>query len=365
MKRIFFIVVALVVVFTSGAQENFFELSGTVKGKSTGYIYLTLTDFYNERISDSTQIRNEQFVFTGNISYPVMAFLSADKSVLSSEGNANAVSFFLDPGKTAAKLVYQDFKNIVLSGSKTNQESKDLEKLKAAEKIASANSADFKALSAKIDADFISKHPDSFLSAYLLRGRIFNREQTEALFSQLTDAVKQSGFGRVVQRSIDESKIGVPGTKALDFSAVDINGDSLSLSGYKGQYVLIDFWASWCKPCRASHPHLLELYAKYKDKGFEIIAISDDDRNPDAWRKAVANDKVNVWRHILRGLDMKRLLKGDANYSDYPNEISASRYGVTSLPTKVLVDPSGTIIGRYTGSTEALFEEKLKEVFGD
>jgi thiol-disulfide isomerase/thioredoxin len=349
MKRIFFIVVALVSAFTSGAQAPTFELSGRVKGKSTGYIYLTMTNFYSERISDSTQIRNEQFVFTGNIDHPVMAFLSADKAVLSLEGNPNAVSFFLDPGKTEAQLVYNDFKNIVLSGAKTNQESKDFEKLKEAGDVSYA--------------DYVSSHPDSFFSAYLLRGRNLDKEQTEALFNQLADDVKQSGFGRGVQRSIDESKLGIPGTKAGDFTAVDINGDTLSLSGYKGQYVLIDFWASWCKPCRASHPHLLELYAKYKDKGFEIIAISDDDRNPDAWRKAVAHDKVNVWRHILRGLDMERLLKGDTNYYNYPNEISASRYGITSLPTKVLVDPSGTVIGRYGGNAEA-FEEKLKEVFG-
>ncbi|MDR2843745.1 MAG: TlpA family protein disulfide reductase [Candidatus Symbiothrix sp.] len=160
-----------------------------------------------------------------------------------------------------------------------------------------------------------------------------------------------------------ESGLGVPGTKALDFTAVDIHGDTLRLSDFRGKYVLIDFWASWCRPCRAGHPHLLELYAKYKDKGFEIIAIADNDRTPDIWRKAVEDDKVGVWKHILRGLDVEIALKGDANLAHHPKEISGSKYAVTVLPTKVLVDPDGIISGRYNGNSEGL-DEKLEETFG-
>jgi thiol-disulfide isomerase/thioredoxin len=321
-----------------------------MKGKSSGMIYLTLTDFSNERISDSTAIVDGKFVLKGSIPNPVMAFLSADKSVLSAEKEPNAVTFFLDPGKTHAELVYNDFKSVVLTGSKTNQESQALEALKKTAKPS------------EVELDFISKHPDSYLSAYLLM-KVAPMEKRETLFNQLAENVQQSGFGRRVKNTIDESKHGIPGTKAIDFEAVDIQGETLRLSDYKGQYVLIDFWASWCKPCRESHPHLLELYAKYKEKGFEIIAVADDDRNPEVWRNAVEKDKVGVWKHILRGLDMERLKKGDTNYYNYPNEISASRYGVTSLPTKVLVDPDGLIIGRYTGDIEA-FENQLKEIFG-
>jgi thiol-disulfide isomerase/thioredoxin len=349
MKRLVLGLALLPLVFSVQAQGDDFELSGTIKGKSSGMIYVTLTDFSNERISDSTAIVDGKFVLKGKIPNPVMAFLSADKSVLSAEKEPNAVSFFLDPGKTQAELVYNDFKNVILTGAKTNQESQALETLKKTVK------------SSEVELDFIAKHPDSYLSAFLLM-KVAPMEKRETLFNQLTADVQQSGFGRRVKTTIDESKRGIPGTKAIDFAAVDINGDTLRLSDYRGKYVLIDFWASWCRPCRASHPHLLELYAKYKEKGFEIIAVADDDRNPDVWRKAVEKDNVGVWKHILRGLDIERFMQGDTNYYNYPNEISASRYGVVSLPTKVLVDPDGLIIGRYTGGIED-FDEKLKEVF--
>jgi thiol-disulfide isomerase/thioredoxin len=348
MNRLLLILSLFALAFTAKAQEQSFELSGTITGKSAGTIYLTLTDFYHERISDSTHIVDGKFVLKGKIPHPVMAFLSADKSVLSVEKEPNAISFFLDPGNTQAELVYNDFKNVILTGAVTNNELKAFEKLDKTPETA---------------IDYISKHPNSFLSVYLLQRKAVSIEKKEALFSQLSEDVKQSGLGRLIQRSIDESKLGLPGTKAIDFTAVDIQGETLSLSDYRGKYVLIDFWASWCLPCRAGHPHLLELYAKYKDKGFEIISVADDDKNPAVWRNAVEKDKVGVWKHILRGLDMGRIKKGDTNYNNYPNEISAGRYGVTSLPTKVLVNPEGMIIGRYTGDVEA-FEKQLEEIFG-
>jgi thiol-disulfide isomerase/thioredoxin len=136
----------------------------------------------------------------------------------------------------------------------------------------------------------------------------------------------------------------------------------LKLTDFRGKYVLVDFWASWCVPCRAGNPHLLSLYAKYKDKGFEIIGVSDDDSNHEAWKKAVEKDGIGVWKHVLRGL------KRDPN-SEYGFDKSASisdRYGISSLPTKILIDPAGVIIGRYGGGGEddAAMDKKLAEVFG-
>jgi thiol-disulfide isomerase/thioredoxin len=340
MNRLLFTFALLsVFVFTTTAQDKPFELSGSVQGKNSGKIYLILSDFYNERIMDSTILLNGKFTFKGTIPHSVFAFLSADALILSPEKEPNAVSFFLDPGKTAAELVYNDFKNIRLTGAATDQAYKTLES----------------------ETDYIAEHPNSVLSAFLLN-KITSLEKRKELFKTLAEEVRQSGFGQRIQRSIDESERGVPGTKALDFTAVDIRGDTLRLSDFRGKYVLIDFWASWCLPCRASHPHLLELYAKYKDKGFEIIAVADDDRNPAVWRKAVESDKVSVWRHILRGLDMEKAMKGNINFSNHPNEISTSKYGITSLPTEILVDPSGTISGRYNGISNGL-EEKLEEIF--
>lgn len=122
--------------------------------------------------------------------------------------------------------------------------------------------------------------------------------------------------------------------------------------------MLVDFWASWCVPCRKGNPHLKELYSQYKAKGFEVIGISDDDRDHDAWKKAVAKDGL-PWQHVLRGLKYDAV-KG----FDKTNDIS-ELFGIHSLPTQVLIDPSGKIIARY-GEGAAAHEDldkKLAEVF--
>lgn len=160
----------------------------------------------------------------------------------------------------------------------------------------------------------------------------------------------------------DDEKLGVPGTMALDFTSTDINGVELTLSDFKGKYVLLDFWASWCVPCRKGHPHLLDVYAKYKDKGFEIIGIADNDKNPDVWRKAVEDDGVGVWRHVLRGLDYDLLLGGNRDPRTHPKEIGSSKFNITAYPTKILIDPTGLIIARYSSNTEDL-DQKLHEIF--
>ncbi len=101
----------------------------------------------------------------------------------------------------------------------------------------------------------------------------------------MSPELKQTGFGKEIKEELDGLRGGSPGSVAHVFAKNDINGQPLSLADYKGKYVLIDFWASWCGPCRKGNPHLKSLYAKYKEKGFEIIGISDDDSKPEAWKK--------------------------------------------------------------------------------
>jgi thiol-disulfide isomerase/thioredoxin len=128
----------------------------------------------------------------------------------------------------------------------------------------------------------------------------------------------------------------------------------------KGKYVLIDFWASWCVPCRKSMPHVKELYDRYKDKGLEVIGVSDDDRDTAAWVKAVAKDGTGIWHNVLRGLDWDKLRKNEKNDKDI-----SDKFGIHSLPTKILIDRNGMIIGRYDKGTEeeaAAMDKKMAEM---
>jgi thiol-disulfide isomerase/thioredoxin len=215
----------------------------------------------------------------------------------------------------------------------------------------------------KMDLAFMDKNPSSYVTASMLRymvGRMSVKEG-EQRYNNLSEEVKKTSLGKSIKQDIDELRAGSPGAKAFSFASNEIKGGELKLEDYRGKYVLIDFWASWCVPCRKGNPHLLSLYAKYKGKGLEIIGVSDDDSNPEAWKKAVEQDKIGVWKHVLRGL---KRVDGPEMF-DRSNSI-ADRYGISSLPTKILVDPNGIIIGRYGGGGEndKAMDEKLSEIFG-
>jgi glutathione peroxidase-family protein len=106
---------------------------------------------------------------------------------------------------------------------------------------------------------------------------------------------------------------------------------------------------------------LLSLYSKYKDKGFEIIGVASDDGKEEAWRKAVEQDKIGVWKHVLSGYDQEKRMRGEKN-----ENYIGPKYGIATLPTKILIDPNGMIIGRYGESTEDVeaMDKKLSEIFG-
>lgn len=384
--------------FTVVGQDKAFTLKGSISGQKAGQLKIAYATGEDKYIQDSTLIKNGVFEFKGKLEEPVMAYLSgATKS--RGMDDPNSASFFLEPGQMSLVLKAGDFKNLKLKGSKTQDEYVALERLKstinqelkpislAYEKANEAymqarkdkkTEAELEALKekasairdqfepfnerqGKIDLEFIKSHPDSYVSAYLLRWRVSSMplSESKALYASFSDKIKISSYGKAVQEEIKGLEGGSPGSVAGVFTVNDINGQPLSLADFKGKkYVLLDFWASWCVPCRKGNPHLLSLYSKYKDKGLEIIGISDDDSNHDAWKKAVEKDQIGVWRHVLRGL--KQTKTGFDKSADITEP-----YGIHSLPTKILIDKNGVIVGRYGGGGEndEAMDKKLAEVF--
>jgi len=385
-------------------QAQSFTIEGTIGGTNggakTSFIRLYYTSSTGKRIQDSSAITNGHFSFRGEVAEPETAFLSiaAPHAAMTAENN---LIFYLENAAMGITIPGDDLSRAVVTGSKAQDEYtalkaaeapilKEMEPLRT--KFQQANEAyraaiqaqkpeaeldtlkyraaaihdafePYLARLAKVDYAFFEAHPQSYVTAEQLRYHTstLSLDSIKLFYSRLGSLVQQGQAGKEIAAEIDKLQAGSPGSMAKDFATVDLHGDSFRLSSLKGKYVLIDFWASWCVPCRKSMPHVKELYERYKDKGFDVVAISDDDSKPAAWRHAVEKDGTGLWHNVLRGLDMEKRQKNEPN----PEDIS-EKYGISSLPTKILIDPSGKIIGRYDHGTEeeaAALDQQLAAAF--
>jgi thiol-disulfide isomerase/thioredoxin len=157
----------------------------------------------------------------------------------------------------------------------------------------------------------------------------------------------------------DKTRGGI-GLMALNFETKDINGKLLNLQSFRGKYVLLDFWASWCVPCRKSNPNLIILYHKYSTKGFDIIGIADDDQRQLQWKNAVKQDSTNLFHQVLRGVAVNT----DKTNAVNPGDLH-QLYNIQSLPVKILINPAGKIIGRYgdNDKTDDDLDQALAAIF--
>ena len=370
----------LVVNGQQKANEKF-VLDGKILNQQDGTVYLSYPDKDGKFVRDSTLLKNGSFQFKGLIKEPTMASFSG-KVISRSSEDPNYTNFFLEPASMKLTVTANDFKNAKLSGSKTQLDYDALQKpmrivrsrwkvvmdtLSAVNKRSNFQYQELKdwvltpynAEMREIQLAFINTHPTSYVTAYVLRvfGRELTTDSLKLVYNRLPQNVKQSSYGKTIAEDLEKRKIGIPGTMSNNFNAVDIKGNKISLANYKGKYVLLDFWASWCVPCRKGNPHLKELYSKYKDKGFEVIGVSDDDRNPEAWKTAVSKDDL-PWQHVLRGL---KIVNGTPDRSEDINE----GFNISTLPTQILIDRNGIIIARYgeDGEAHELLDEKLKSIF--
>ncbi|MDR2272973.1 MAG: AhpC/TSA family protein [Sphingobacterium sp.] len=382
MKRLVLYSLAAFLSLPGFAQERTvsdFTINGKITGKETGYIYLSYPVAEGFK-TDSVLIRNGIFVFKGRLEEPVMVSIAASSNIRRID-DPNIANVFIEPGTMAMTVHYDAFKKVILKGSESQDELDGLNREKAPiykemepAEAAYRNEKDhekkpllyqklgpFKDRMGKLDLAFIRSHPDSYVSAYLMKSKIssLTLEEAKLIYNSWTARIKTSDLGKQLQKEILEMESGAPGSLARVFSATDINGEQLHLADFNGKkYVLLDFWASWCLPCRKGNPHLLTLYNKYRDQGLEIIGIASDDGNVEGWKKAVENDQIGVWKHVLRGF------KGSNKGFDDTNDITKG-YSIRLLPTKILIDKNGIIIGRYGGGGEndAALDKKLAAIF--
>jgi thiol-disulfide isomerase/thioredoxin len=197
------------------------------------------------------------------------------------------------------------------------------------------------------EMSFVKKHPDSYVSFDVVNEHCIVVEkaaETQVMYDALSPAFKSSPEGLKMADQIAVAKHVEIGQTAIQFTQNDVNDVPVSLSSLKGKYVLVDFWASWCGPCRMEYPFLHKAYDKYKGKNFEILGVSLDSKK-DTWIKSIADNNFK-WLLVC---DMKGF-KNDAALS----------YGVHAIPQSFLLNPEGIIIAKNLRGNDLL--EKLEEV---
>lgn len=318
---------AVAALLLAGCQEapKGYVINGEVTGMPEGKIYLK--SFRNKMFFDvdTAEVKDGKFTFQGEVDQPLLYGLAT-------ESMNYPVQFFLENRPMEVKLS-ADGENVTVENSPVNE-------------VFQTNAEKIFADGYNIDS-LVTRYPDSPAAAFYLY-RYFTYQlpldSLKAVRAKLSPSLATSPYVIDLDDIILKLENVQIGKTAPEFSLPDTAGVNVSLSDFRGKYVLLDFWASWCPPCRRENPNVVKAFQENKDKNFTILGISLDN-NKSKWLKAIADDGL-TWTHV-----------SDLKYWD--SEIPAL-YGVRGIPANVLLDPEGVIIAKnITG--EAL-HAKLKEV---
>ncbi|WP_445731367.1 redoxin domain-containing protein [Mariniflexile sp.] len=289
-----------------------------------------LVDFDNRLLIDTARVENNFFVFKKKLPR------SPIRIMLSEKGEQNSKIFWLENSLIIFDASKTDFKNASIIGSETEDLSIILKKRLEATEYRNID---------RIEIEFIENNPSNIISVSLLLSgsKKWGKEKTKELYDKLSVKNQTSFYGKKLKEYFTLNKALQIGDEFLNLKISDESGNIRELSDLKGKTVLLEFWASWCKPCRAENPNLIKNYEKYKDFGFEIFAVSLDDSKTN-WLKAIEQDNTK-WLHV----------------SELRNDDKASIiYGVSAIPDNFLIDRNGIIVGRNLRGND--LNRKLSEL---
>jgi peroxiredoxin len=345
---IIFLLAGIIWACQNSTKEDGYEIEIRFNKELKAYGTLLAREDGKWKLVDSLDIDKDKVIFKGNVSSPEMFYFR-----LNGEGNYQPV--FVENSKIVVEMHTDSIGHARINGSqvqsqydafqyqdrsytdllqkawyqyKAAQDSGDEENIAKAEMLYDSTELKEK----EFILDYCSQHIDEYASPYILIRNLYKFELSELKFvtDKLSDTMKSSKYGKQLIDHVEKLGNVEIGKLAPDFAMQDTNGKTVKLSDLRGRYVLIDFWASWCSPCRAENPNIVAAYQKFHDGGFDILGVSLDEKK-ESWLRAIEKDHL-TWHHVsdLQGW----------------NNAASDLYAVNSIPANFLIDPEGIIIDK-------------------
>ena len=357
MRKLLLSIVAASMTLAACNAQSGYKVTGTVEGMPDGKAIIATVNGSSLDTLAKADVKNGSFEFTGNVSEPTGAYIMVI-------GQRGAIPFMLENANitvnagqagltvtgSEGQKIYDQFMAINATAQqeamKLQQEYQaangDQAKIQAVQEAYAKLMTDAQAK----ETELIKANPDSYVSTFVIVSSMgqMEYEQLKERYSLLGEKAKASAQGKAIAAQIAKLESTAIGQIAPNFTITTPEGESISLYDIKGKVKLIDFWASWCGPCRGENPHVVEIYKEYHPKGLEIFGVSLDN-NKEAWVKAIADDGL-VWKH---GSDLK-------GWQSAPAQL----YSVTGIPHTVLLDENNKIIAKNLRGDE--LKQKIAEL---
>ena len=357
MRKLLLSIVAASMTLAACNAQSGYKVTGTVEGMPDGKAIIATVNGSSLDTLAKADVKNGSFEFTGNVSEPTGAYIM----VIGQRGaipfmleNANITISAGQAGLTVTGSEGQKIYDQFMAINATAQQ--EAMKLQQEYQAANGDQAKIQAIQeayAKLmtdvqakETELIKANPDSYVSAFVIASGMgqMEYEQLKERYNLLGEKAKAGAQGKAIAAQIAKLESTAIGQIAPNFTITTPEGESISLYDIKGKVKLIDFWASWCGPCRGENPHVVEIYKEYHPKGLEIFGVSLDN-NKEAWVKAIADDGL-VWKH---GSDLK-------GWQSAPAQL----YSVTGIPHTVLLDENNKIIAKNLRGDE--LKQKIAEL---